>query len=259
MYRLRFFFLLTVLAGCSPLMKTGVRHATPVFQDMIQQIQQGDDIQLLREGLPALLLLMDGLLAETPENRQMLVLASQTNLAFAMGFIEQEDPARASRIYWKGKEYGMRALKRNRKFARALERGERYPEAVKTLTRKDLPALFWTAGNWAGWLNLNLRDTRAIFDQPRILALMQRAQELDGSYYYGGPHLFFAVYYARLPEIMGGSPEKARQGFERAARYSEGRFLLTDVFLAEYYATRVRDRELFETMQYNLPGHDNRH
>jgi len=239
--------LVPVLAGCSTLMKSGVRHATPLFQDMIQQVQQGDDIQLLREGLPALLILVDGLLVETPDNRPLLVLASQANMAFAMGFIEQEDPQRASRIYWKGKQYGMRALMQNRKFARALEKGESYPEACRTLTRRDLPALFWTANNWAGWLNLNLRDTKALFDQPKILALMQRALELDDTYYYGGPHLFFATYYANLPPIMGGSAEKSRKAFDEVARISGGRFLMADVFLAEYYAPLVLDEELFDT------------
>ncbi len=241
------FCLIPILAGCSTLMKSGVRHATPLFEDMIQQVQQGDDIQLLREGLPTLLILLDGLLVETPDNRSMLVLASQANMAFAMGFIEQEDPERASRIYWKGKQYGMRALERNRKFARALEKGERYPDAVKLLTKKDLPALFWTANNWAGWLNLNLRNTKAIFDQPKILALMQRALELDETYYYGGPHLFFATYYANLPPIMGGSAVKSRKAFDEVARISGGKFLMADVFLAEYYAPLVLDQELFES------------
>jgi len=251
MRRVPFLFLMSglvpALAGCSAMMKSGVRHATPLFQDMIQQVQQGDDIQLLREGLPAMLILVDGLLVETPDNGPLLVLASQANMAFAMGFIEQEDPERASRIYWKGKQYGMRALVRNRRFARALEEGQGYAQAAAHLTRKDLPALFWTANNWAGWLNLNLRDTKALFDQPKILALMQRALELDGSYYYGGPHLFFATYYANLPQIMGGSAEKSRKEFEEAMRVSGGRFLMADVFLAEFYAPLVLDQDLFES------------
>jgi len=236
-----------LFGGCSTLMKSGVRHATPLFEGMIDQVQQGDDVRLLREGLPALLILLDGLLAETPDNRPLLVLASQANMAFALGFIEQEDPERAGRIYRKGREYGLRALKQNRKFARALEAGERYPEAVRLLTRKDLPALFWTANNWAAWMNLNLRDTRAIFDQPTILALMRRALELDETYYYGGPHLFFASYYANLPPIMGGSAEKSRKAFEEVARISGGRFLMADVFFAQYYAPLILDRELFES------------
>jgi len=237
----------TLPAGCSSLVKGGVRQATPLLESMIQQVQQGDDIHLLREGLPPLLLLLDGLLAETPDNRSLLVLASQANMAFAMGFIEQEDAERAGRIYRKGKEYGLRALKRNRRFARALGAGERYPEAVGHLTRKDVPALFWTAGNWAGWMSLNLGEPKAVFDQPKVLALMRRALELEETYYYGTAHLFFAVYYATLPRMMGGSVEKSREAFEAAARISGGRFLLTDVFCAQYYAPLVGDRELFES------------
>jgi hypothetical protein len=95
-------------------------------------------------------------------------------------------------------------------------------------------------------LNLNLRDTKAIFDQPKILALMQRALELDETYYYGGPHLFFATYYANLPPIMGGSAEKSRKAFQEVKRISGDKFLMADVFLAEYYAPLVLDQDLFE-------------
>ncbi len=237
----------TLPVGCSPLVKGGVRQATPLLASMIQQVQQGDDIHLLREGMPSLLLLLDGLLAETPDNRPLLVLASQANMGFAMGFIEQEDRERAGRVYWKGKEYGLRALKGNRRFARALEAGGRYPEAVQHLTRKDIPALFWTAGNWAGWMNMNLGEPKAVFDQPKVLALMRRALELDETYHHGGAHLFFGAYYANLPPMMGGSAEKAREAFEAAARISGGRFLMTDVFFAQYYAPLAGDRELFES------------
>ena len=247
-----FLCLIVLLTGCSSLMRSGLKSANPLLLGIVEQAEKGDDPELLREGFPSILLLLDGLLAASPDNRPLLVLLSQANMSYALGFVEHEDRERAGRIFWKGKEYGMRALKQNRKFVKALDRGERYSEAVKHLKKKDLPALFWTANNWAGWMNLNLRNTKALFDQPKILALMNRAIELDDEYYYGGPHLFFATYYATLPPIMGGSAEKSKKEFDRVNEINQGTFLMADVFLAEYYAPLVLDQELFTTTLQNV-------
>ncbi|GAG59489.1 unnamed protein product, partial [marine sediment metagenome] len=52
---------------------------------------------------------------------------------------------------------------------------------------------------------LNLDNPRAIFDLPKVEALMKRVLELDETYYFAGAHLFFGSLFAARPAMFGGN------------------------------------------------------
>ena len=74
---------------------------------------------------------------------------------------------------------------------------------------------------------------------------MRRSLALDGTYYYGGPHLFMGIWYASRPAVAGGSLERAREHFERALAISDGKFLMTQVYYADVYCRNAMDRDAF--------------
>lgn len=238
----------TLLSGCACLMKMGVNRLAPTFEKFGQTAQKGNDPELLRIGAPSNLLMLDGLIEISPENPKLLTAAAQAYCAYAQAFVEDEDVERAARIYLKGRDYGMRVLKSSISFRKKLESGERIEEAVKVLGKKYIPAIFWTGTCWAGWLNLSKRDPKALLDVPSIKGLMERVYQLDDTYYYGAPHLFFGVYYAGLPTIAGGGAEKSKVEFEKAIEITGGKNLLPYVMYAQSYATLVQERELFESL-----------
>jgi len=85
----------------------------------------------------------------------------------------------------------------------------------------------------------------AMAEIPKVVSLMQRVLELDEGFYYGGPHLFLAVYHLSRPKAYGGDPERAHRHFEKAFELSQERFLMAHVLYAKYYARQTFDRELF--------------
>ena len=48
--------------------------------------------------------------------------------------------------------------------------------------------------------------------------------------------------------MLGGNAPKARICFEKAISLSDGKFLLAQYYFARYYAVRVQDKALFETL-----------
>ena len=78
--------------------------------------------------------------------------------------------------------------------------------------------------------------------------MMKRAWELDKEFHFGGPDLFFGVYYASRPAMLGGDPAKAKTHFEWARRLTAGKYLMAYVLEARYYAVAVQDRELFTAL-----------
>ena len=77
-------------------------------------------------------------------------------------------------------------------------------------------------------------------------ALMQRVHDLDPDYHFAGSDLFFGTYYASRPAILGGDAAKAKAFFQEARRRTGGKYLMTYVLEARYYAVAAQDQELFK-------------
>ena len=111
-----------------------------------------------------------------------------------------------------------------------------------------MPGLYWTAYGLAGWANLGMNDPEALAAMPRAARMMGRVLELDPSFQFGGPDIFFGVYYGARPRIAGGDPDKAKAHFDAALSRGEGRYLTTGLLCAKYYAVTVLDEELFKDL-----------
>ena len=77
---------------------------------------------------------------------------------------------------------------------------------------------------------------------------MQRVLDLDESYFHGGADLFFGSIWGTKPRMLGGDPEKARQYFENNLKTTEGKFLLTYIYYARFYAAKTLNEELFDEL-----------
>ncbi len=74
---------------------------------------------------------------------------------------------------------------------------------------------------------------------------MERVLQLDDTYYYGGAHLFFGVYYGSLSPMFGGDYERSRRHFSLATGITQGKLLMVDVLYAESLARQTLDRKAF--------------
>jgi len=235
------------LPGCGFVRSMPVRMAEPVLRDVAASVYRQTDLELARDGLPAFILLIDGLLESNPDNPDLLVAAAQAYSAYAAAFVEDEDPERATKLYATARRYGERLLRQNKAMDRAWTKDfDTFQAAVAGTTQRDLAGLFWAASSWASWINCNSGSADALADLPQVECLMLRAAALDGTYNQGGPHLFLGVYYAARPKQLGGDPDKAREHFEKALAIAGDDFLVTKVYFAKYYARQIFDRELYE-------------
>lgn len=239
--------LVLALPGCGFVRSMPARMAEPVLRDVAASVYRQTDLELARDGLPAFILLIDGLLQSDPDNPDLLVAAAQAYSSYAGAFVEDEDEARATKLYATARRYGERLLRHNKAMDRAWSKDfDTFQAAVATTTQRDLPGIFWTASSWASWINCNSGSADALADLPQVECLMLRAAALDGTYNQGGPHLFLGVYYSARPKQLGGDPDKAREHFEKALAIAGDDFLLTKVYFAKYYARQIFDRELYE-------------
>jgi hypothetical protein len=238
---------LSCCPSCVPTKGMTVAAVGSILEDVVKSSSKQTDITVIREGTPAYLMLIDGLIEAYPDNEELLLAGVKAYSSYAALFAE-EDREKAQLLYSKAKHYGLRALSKREQFKELLPKPlAQFEACVLDFRERDIPALFWTASSWGSWISLNTDSVQAMAQVPKVLCLMERVLDLDEGYYYGGPHLFMAVYHMSKPKAYGGNPEKARQHFERAFELGEGKFLMAYVFYAKYYARQMLDRELFVT------------
>jgi tetratricopeptide (TPR) repeat protein len=217
------------------------------MEDGIQVIYQEDDLKIAEQFLANNLKMIELLLGKDPENRRLNLIAAQGFGAFAMAFVEDEDPDRAARLYQRGLAYAFRSLPKRKRFGSTIKPPE-LETLLKTYSKKDVPVLFWLGYNWGSYVLQHLDDPRTLVNLSKVEMIMHRVLELDETYNFAGVHLFYGSFYAARPPILGGNPEKGREHFERNLELTNNSFYMTIYFLARYYAVQVQDREMFDSL-----------
>jgi len=239
------FLVLTIPAACISNKQMTVRSAATLLEDVAKSSYKQSDLRVIREGMPAYLMLIDGMVEAVPDNARLLITAAQAYASFASAFIENEDQDFARALYKKAKKYALRSLElRGLKDPVSIP-FEKFEAGLNSLGQDDVPYMFWTGTCWGSWIRLNLGSMAAVAELPRVEALMKRVLVLDEQFYYGGPHLFMGIWFASRPKIAGGDLAKAQLHFKKALAFSEDQFLMTHVYYADQYARKAFDRDLF--------------
>jgi hypothetical protein len=248
--RPRLWFLVLVLTSmlflaCTSSKKITVAATATLLEDVARSAYKQTDLRLIREGMPAYLMLMDGMVEAWPDKDRILIAAAQSHASFASTFIQDQDRAYANLLYAKARDYGIRALAQRGLVNPQSGPFEGFEQQLKKMDQPDVPYLFWAATCWGGWISLNQTSMEALAELPRVEALMERVLDLDEGFYFGGPHLFKGILLASRPPIAGGDLERARVHFLKAIEYSGDQFLMTRVYYAEFYARKTLNRELY--------------
>ena len=218
----------------------------PMLEPLTISLEKQTDLDLLQEGAPSLLLLIDGLIAADPGNDRLLMTATQAYGMYASVLAEHGKAERAVNMSIKARDYGISLINR----LPGLENlnGQTLADLEMALAKikpDKVGYLFWGAYGWAVWIEYQEGAPAAMADLPIVERIMLRIVELDESYYHGGAHIFLGAYYGSRPQIYGGKPEESRKHFERALAINKRKFLLTQVVYAQTYARMMFDRQLY--------------
>jgi TRAP transporter T-component len=218
----------------------------PVLDNARDAAMSSDDLRTFQDGAAANLFLLEGLIRTDPGNQALRLNAAMLYFSYAFSTHEDTDPQYASQLYLKGVTHGRAILAKNKKLPQdwGLPLDD-FEKSMPALRKKDVPAAVWTAANWAQFISLHLDSTAVLRDIPKVTALLERCAELDGSYFYGLPHVMIGSLHAFRPPMFGGSPEKSLASFEKAFAIAGDSFLLPRYFFARFYLYRIQDGDEF--------------
>jgi hypothetical protein len=236
---------LALLGGCS-MGQLVARSSSSLMESGVAAMNRETDLELAKAAIPANLKLLEGLLQELPDDPALRVRAAQGFYGYTFGFVEDEDPRRASQLYQRGLNHALVALAASGVGGDVLAMTPvEFNQALAGVSRDAVPALFWAASNWAKWIDMNRSDPARIAEMGKVAMLMRKSLELDESYYFGGAHLFFGIFYGSLPPMFGGDFNKAEQHFEKVKSITQNKLLAVDVLYAQYLARQQGNRKLF--------------
>ncbi len=237
---------LMVLVSCSP-QRMVIRQMEPVLNGSVEALYEESDLTLAEQALASNLKLIEGLLKSDPQNKQLLLLAAQGYAGYAQGFVEDTEPERAKALYLRSRDYALEQLRRNEAFREAQEGSiEEWRKALNKMEQDDVPELFWTGFAWAGYINLSIGEPGALINLPKVELIMKRVEQLQPTYFNGAVYLFLGSVYGMKPRLMGGDPDIAKEYFEKNLKITEGKFLMTHVYMARYYAAKTLDENAFD-------------
>ncbi|MGK5091888.1 TRAP transporter TatT component family protein [Deltaproteobacteria bacterium TL4] len=253
-----------VLSSCSFTdfaVNTGAEIVVP---GSTRAILEETDLEFVKMAIPANVKLIEGILELSPHNKILNEVLAQSFLFYSLAFVDeeyqklkfsdQEEQAalfsqRAQAFYLRGRSHGLRIFAEHEKFMTHLfGKLESFEPSLQELEKEEVPGLVYLSMNWLLYITHNMNHPQEIIHIGRIKMMIQRAIDLDESFFYGFPHIAMGAFEASIPQILGGNPEKGKQHFERAIELTNGKFLLAQVMFAQSYAVQMLDETLFDQL-----------
>ena len=233
------------LAGCGSIATSA---GAGVAGNLSQAILNQDDPDLVRESLPAYLVLLDSLVADNRAGPELLGAAARLYAAYAVVFVA--DPARAATLASRARIYGVRASCAASKLMCRLD-DVPFTELTDRLDQvkpAQASALFSSAIGALAYIRTHSDDWQALADLPRVEAVLKRLLIIGRPADAGQVNNYLGILNTLRPPALGGQPELGRSYFEKAIELTGGRDLSVLVEFARSYARLVYDRELHDSL-----------
>jgi len=220
------------------------------------------DYEVGKSSTEAGLAQFEGMHRIAPDNEDALFMLVQGWGGYAWGFVEDEMEAaelrgdddaaayqkkRAKSAYDRAIFYGLELLSHKDKgFDQAKKNDSTLSAWLKANfdSKEDAENLFWVAYAWMSRVNLLQDDPAMVADLYIGVDMMQRAFELDPTYYGSSPMVAMAAYHGRTADA---EVKQARALFEQALKNTKRGALTVQLTYAEFACT-IADKKLYDSL-----------
>jgi predicted anti-sigma-YlaC factor YlaD len=220
------------------------------------------DPQLVGDALPFTIKMYESLLSASPLHQGLINTTGSLCIMYANAFVQgpaeqlprfrhderQAALDRAQKLYLRGVNLLYRGLDlKYPDFNGAFSKGA-LPSVLAKMNKADVPALYWAAVGGLSAYSLNSFDMDLGVRVPEFLALAQRAYELDPDFNSGALDDFLFLYYASVPQSMGGDRTRAEMHYQRALEKSGGLLAGPYVSYAQAVSIPAQDYAKFKEL-----------
>jgi hypothetical protein len=240
-------------SGCASLVSNA---ASNFGTNLSGAILNQDDPELVRDGMPSYILLLDSFLQGEDDSPEMLSAAASMYASY--GAVFADDEARAMRLTSRARDYGLQAI--CSAYADACGWRELpYDEFVASLDgvkARHADLLYSYGFATLAYLRAHSSDWNTLAELPQAEALLSHYLEISGAAADPAAYTYLGIILTLRPPALGGKPEEAREHFEKAIALSNGKDLSIKVEYAKGYAKLLYDRELHDQLVQDVLSGD---
>ncbi len=107
LYGFVLFLVMISTTGCGRII---IHFTRPLFNDITRSFMQQQDVVLAEQGIPAFLLILDGLIEHSPKDKSLLLTGAKAYSSYTAAFVGDKYPERNKILAEKAKEYAFRAF-----------------------------------------------------------------------------------------------------------------------------------------------------
>jgi len=183
-------------------------------------------------------------IAHDPNNQAVLGMLSRA--CYLLGAFHTTDKDEKLAIFDRGASFGERGMAANDAFRECVAGGKKDYKCLNTLTVDDILPTYWVYANM-GKFSVTKGFSTVVANKSKLKAIADWVQATDPNFYYGAGDRILGTYYAKAPGFAGGDMGKSEIHFDASLQICPD-YLGTKVLMAQYFATKQQDRELFERL-----------
>jgi tetratricopeptide (TPR) repeat protein len=234
-----------MFSGCTML----ISNATSNFSNNLSAaVLNQDDPELVREGLPTLMLTMDSMIEGSPDNPQLLAAGANLYAMYGAAFAVDED--RALKLTARGRRYALHAMcvTYDPSCGWPNVTYDEFVSSLKAIKSRDADMLYTYGFASLAYLRAHRSEWSSLAELPQIEALFDHYLIISGDAVNSSVYTYMGIMLTLRPPALGGEPERAREYFEKAIEESGGADLNAKVEYARGYAKLLYERELHDRL-----------
>jgi len=196
------------------------------------------DPELVGDAIPFAIKMYEALLSQNPTHQGLMITTGSMFIMYANAFVQgpsemlpnsewqarEEGAMRAKALYLRGYDILYNALETKYPgFKKAASDENALKTYLNKFKKDDVGTIYWAVAGGLSAYSIDIMDFYLSGRIPQWNAMIHRAYELDPDF--GGASLneFFIIFYASLPEMMGGDKEKAKEHFNLTLKKTDGK------------------------------------
>ena len=251
------------ITSCSP-KKMLLNQFDGVFDSIENVYLTDNDPQLVKEAFPFNLKIIEIILDQDPDNRDILLTALSSFTMYSFGFVMEDAEKVSLEDYKSGNEIYNRA---NKLFNRGVKYGLhglelKYPQILNLLEQRtqlnpfnseDISYLYWLSVAYGGLISSSQGNPVDLIHLPKVGWLLEKCLELDETWNNGALYSAMISYTMSRPDAVEKREELARDFFNKAVEASSNNDCSIYVRFAESVSYKKQNRsEFVNKLEYVL-------